>query len=179
MLHTSWYLWHCSAYACHCSDWGHDIGFLNGSRAWNFRCLNILSFARKKKKRKEKCSAKVTYVCVHCISNSNFGTLSWPWCWHFFFAWKQFLHIVYFVYFAYSTALLGKDWKGSFGPQKKWLLLLIIQSFVECLISRWALSASQHWPYIYSADPCFWADWLHSSHVMQNGYTSSHVMKKE
>ena len=37
----------------------------------------------------------------------------------FFLAWKQFVHIVHFVYFTYSTTLLGKDRKGSFGPQKK------------------------------------------------------------
>ena len=180
MLHTSWYLWHCSAYACHCSDWGHDIGFLNGSRAWNFRCLNILSFARKKKKRKEKCSAKVTYVCVHCISNSNFGTLSWPWCWHFFFCMEAVSSHCLLCLLCLLYSFIGKRLKREFWSSKE--VIIIINYTIICRVPHLEMSPKCFTAltiYIYSADPCFWADWLHSSHVMQNGYTLSHVMKKE
>ena len=119
MLHTSWYLWRCSAYACHCSDWGHDNGFLNGSLAWNFRCLNISSFERKKKK---KCSAKVTYVCVHCISNPNFDTLSWPWCWHFFGMEAVFSYCsLCLLYLLYN--FIGKRSKREFWSSKEVIII--------------------------------------------------------
>ena len=102
--------------------------FRLGAWQWVFKRISSLKFQvfehfiiweRKKKK---KCSAKVTYVCVHCISNPNFGTLSWPWCWHFFGMEAVFSYCsLCLLYLLYN--FIGKRSKREFWSSKEVIII--------------------------------------------------------